>query len=94
VVKGIAARVLSTFVEPQLELHLGWIERALGEHPWFAGEQFSAADIQMSFPVEASAARGGVGAGTPKAQAWLDRIHTRPAYQKALERGGPYQLLS
>jgi glutathione S-transferase len=93
VVKGIAGRVLSTFVDPQLELHGGWVERALGEHAWFAGETFSAADIQMSFPVEASAARGGLKEGAPKARAWLERIHARPAYQKALERGGPYRIL-
>jgi glutathione S-transferase len=92
VVKSVANRVLSTFVDPQLETHFGWMESELGSREWFAGDTFSGADIQMSFPVEASAARGGVGA-RPKLRAFLDRIHERPAYKRALEKGGPYELL-
>jgi len=59
---------------------------------WFAGDTFSAADIQMSFPVEASAERAGLDASRPKLGAFLKRIHARPAYQKARERGGPYSF--
>jgi glutathione S-transferase len=60
--------------------------------PWFAGTEFTAADIQMSFPLEAAAARGGLEQGHPHAMAFLERIHARPAYQRALERGGPYAV--
>ena len=62
---------------------------------WFAGDEFTAADIQMSFPDRRRAAsRGGLDASRPKLFAFLDRIHARPAYQRALERGGPYALMS
>ncbi|RZA27663.1 MAG: glutathione S-transferase, partial [Lysobacteraceae bacterium] len=65
----------------------------LGKSGWFAGEDFSAADIQMSFPVEAAAARAGAG-GRPNLARFLQRIHARPAYQRALEKGGSFDLLS
>ena len=57
---------------------------------WFAGDAFSAADIQMSFPLEAAASRGGLDASRPRLKAFLERIHARPAYRRALERGGEY----
>ncbi|MEG2962054.1 MAG: glutathione binding-like protein, partial [Janthinobacterium sp.] len=59
---------------------------------WFAGNEFTAADIQMSFPLEAAAMRGGLDERQPKLTAFLQRIHARPAYQRALERGGPYDF--
>jgi glutathione S-transferase len=64
----------------------------LAKSEWFAGGEFSAADIQMSFPLEAASARGGLDGSYPKAMAWLERIHARPAYNRALEKGGPYQV--
>jgi glutathione S-transferase len=67
-------------------------EGELGKSAWFAGNDFTAADIQMSFPLEAAATRAGLEIGHPRAMAFLERIHGRPAYQRALERGGPYQL--
>jgi len=85
--------VLQTFVEPQIRLHLGYLEGELAHGPWFAGDEFSAADIQLSFPIEAAAARGGLGVEFPRLHAFLERIHARPAYQRALEKGGPYALL-
>jgi glutathione S-transferase len=94
VVRGIAATVMRKFVTPQLRLHFEWIERELERSEWFAGDAFSAADVQMSFPLEAAAARGVLGAAHPRSRAWLERIHARPAYQRALEQGGPYELLS
>lgn len=93
VVKGIVAKVSSGFIDPQIKLHLSFQEQTLQQSQWFAGDEFSAADIQMSFPLEGAAARGGLGA-YPRLQEFLDRIHARPAYQKALEVGGPYQLMS
>ncbi len=93
------ARVLShgvkdRFLNPRLDQHLDYLEAELGKTPWFAGHEFTAADIQMSFPVEAAAARAGLDASRPNLWASIERIHARPAYQRALERGGPYDLMS
>jgi glutathione S-transferase len=66
------------------------MEAELAQRDWFAGAEFGAADVMMSFPLEAAAQRGGLGANQPKLSAFLDRIHARPAYRRALERGGPY----
>ncbi len=94
VLKQIAHRVQQTLVNPQLKLHIGYWESELEKSAWFAGDAFSAADIQMSFPVEAVAARAPFASNYPKLTAFLERIHSRPAYVRALERGGPYGLLS
>ena len=94
IARGIVGKVRTTFIDPQLKLHLGYIESELGKSSWFAGEELTAADIQMSFPLEAAAARGGAEAGAPKISAFLQRIHARPAYKIALEKGGVYELLS
>ena len=91
--RAIAQKVMSSFVQPNIDRHLAYLESELATRDWFAGSEFSAADIQMSFPLEAAAARGGLGASHPRLQAFLQRIHARPAYQRALERGGPYELL-
>ena len=92
--RAIAGQVKKTFIGPQIALHLGFIESELGARTWFAGDAFTAADIQMSFPLEAAAARGGLDGARPKLMSFLERIHARPAYQRALEKGGPYELLS
>ena len=63
------------------------MEAALAERPWFAGDALTAADVMMSFPLEAAVSRGGLGPSRPNTMAWLERIHARPAYQKALEAG-------
>lgn len=89
-VRGIAGRAKTGFVEPQLTLHMDFWEAELAATGWFAGPAFSAADVMMSFPVEAAAARAGLRDGRPRASAWLERVHARPAYAHALERGGPY----
>ena len=89
-VKGIAGRAKSGFVEPQLKLHMDFWEGELAATGWFAGPAFSAADVMMSFPVEAAGARAGLAEGRPRCVEWLSRIHARAAYQRALERGGPY----
>jgi len=90
IARGIADKVVGTFVQPQLDTHLGFLEAELGKRTWFAGDQFSGADIQMSFPLEAAASRGGLDGRYPNLVAWLARIHARPAYRRALERGGKY----
>jgi glutathione S-transferase len=92
-VRRIADGVRKTFVEPQIKLHLDYLEGELSKSTWFASDEFTAADIQMSFPVEGAASRGGLDGTRPKLMAFLERIHGRAAYKRALERGGPYELL-
>lgn len=93
IARRIADRVDAGFIAPNLRRHLDFMESELGRSAWFAGDAFSAADIMMSFPVEVSVARGGLDAGKPKLNDWLERIHARPAYQRALQRGGPYSIV-
>jgi glutathione S-transferase len=90
-VRAIATGAQKSYIDPQLALHMAFWEHSLSETAWFAGEEFSAADIQMSFPVEAAAARSGIPLG-PKLQGFLERIHARPGYQRALSAGGPLNL--
>ena len=92
VAKGIASKVKALMIEPNLKRQLDFMESELERSEWFAGDEFSAADIQMSFPVEAAAQRAGLDASRPKLMAYLKRIHARPAYQRALARGGPYSF--
>jgi len=92
VVRKVSSQALTTLVNPQLKQHMSFWESELTKSEWFAGDAFTAADIQMSFPLEAAAARGGLEQGHPAAMAFLDRIHARPAYQRALEQGGPYEV--
>ncbi len=93
VTRAISARVQDEFILPQIQRHLDFLEDELSQRRWFAGRSFSAADVQMSFPLEAAASRDVLGEGRPKLAAFLDRIHARPAYQRALQRGGEYSLL-
>ena len=70
--------------------HLDWLEDELGTRAWFAGDDFSAADVMMSFPLEIARGRAGLGPDHPNLLDWLERIHARPTYAAALEAGGPY----
>jgi glutathione S-transferase len=90
--KAIAGKAKSGYIQPQIDLHLDYMEAELGKNEWFAGDKFTAADIQMSFPIEGVASRGGLDGSRPKLMAFLERIHSRPAYQRALERGGEFKL--
>ena len=92
IAKAISGKVKSGFILPQITTHLDFMEAELGKSLWFAGDEFTGADIQMSFPLEAAAARGGLDATRPKLMAYLARIHARPAYQRALAKGGPFTL--
>lgn len=93
IARAIATKVLDGFVLPNIERQLAFMEAELAQHPWFAGPAFSAADVQMSFPLEAAAARGGLDARYPRLGGFLERIHARPAYRRALERGGSYRII-
>jgi glutathione S-transferase len=91
--RAIAKGANTTLLDPQIGSHFMFLEGELGKREWFAGADFTAADIQMSFPLEAAAARAPIVRQMPKLSAFLDRIHARPAYKRALEEGGPYELM-
>jgi glutathione S-transferase len=90
IARRIAATVTDAFIAPNIKRHFDHIESELNSHPWFAGEQFTAADVQMSFPLEIAVPRAGLNPSRPKSIAFLERIHAREAYKRALERGGKY----
>lgn len=90
VARGISKAMNANMIDPQLTAHTALWEAELARSAWFAGDAFSAADIMMSFPIEAGGSRIAYGADKPRLKAFLKAIHARPAYQRALERGGPY----
>jgi glutathione S-transferase len=92
IARRIAAGAQSGFIGPQITRHLDFMESEIANRPWFAGAEFTAADVQMSFPLEAAAQRGGLNSSRPKLMSFLERIHEREAYKRALERGGPYDF--
>jgi glutathione S-transferase len=87
---GLLGRPARGTIQKMLDAHLDWVESELAARPWFAGDEFTAADVMMSFPLEASRHRAGLDERRPNLIAWLDRIHARAAYQAALANGGPY----
>lgn len=89
IARAIAKGANSAFIGPQLKTHLDYMEAELEKADWFAGNTFSAADIQMSFPLEAARARAGLDESRPRLMDFLQRIQQRPAYKRAVERGGP-----
>ena len=93
IAKKIATTVKSSYIDPEIVQQLDYMEKEIAKTGWFAGKAFSAADIQMSFPLEAAASRGGLDLRYAKLTDFLQRIHARRAYKRALERGGAYELL-
>ena len=93
IAKAISAKVKQLFILPNIENNLAFLEAELNKSTWFAGAEFTAADVQISFMLEAAASRGGLDARYPKLMAYLARIHARPAYKRALERGGKYDFV-
>ncbi len=77
-------------IQPMIDIHLDYVESELAQRPWFAGPEMTAADVMMSFPLEAARSRAGLDGSRPATIAWLDKVHARPAYQAALAKGGPY----
>lgn len=92
VAKVINRKVKQTYLEPQISQQLGYMEAELEKSTWFVGDEFTAADIQLSFPLEAAASQSNLDAGYPQLKTFLERIHARPAYQKAIKRGGNYDF--
>lgn len=87
---GILGKPARPRIQAMIDVHLDYLEEELAERDWFACTEFTAADIMMSFPLEAASHRAGLDGTRPCLSAWLDRIHARPAYREALRRGGPY----
>ena len=87
---GLLGRPARPTIQRMIDQHLDWLESELSARPWFAGEAFSAADVMMSFPLEAARHRAGLDERRPNLTDWLERIHARPAYGAALAKGGPY----
>jgi len=77
-------------IQPMIDVHLDYVESELAQRPWFAGDAMTAADIMMSFPLEAARSRGGLNESRSATIAWLGKVHARPAYQAGLKKGGPY----
>jgi glutathione S-transferase len=92
IARAISSKVVGMAVTPNLERQWDFMEAELTRSKWFAGDKFSAADIQMSFPLEAAAQRAGLDGRRPRLMSFLKRIHARPSYKRALERGGPYSF--
>jgi glutathione S-transferase len=94
IARGIADKVESSFIAPNLQRQVAFMEGELADRAWFSGDAFTAADVQMSFPLEAAAQRAGLSKEkTPRLHDWLGRIHARPAYARALVQGGPYDFV-
>ena len=91
IARAIVSKVKGGFIDPNLERIVGYIETELGRSEWFAGDMFTAADIQMSMPVEAATRRVGA---RPAMARFLERTHARPAYERAIEKGGELSILS
>lgn len=90
--RAIVGGVEQAFLGPQLKLHLDYVEAELGKSQWFVGDELTGADFQMSFPLEAASARAG-GAQRPRIKAFVERIQSRPAYRRAIDKGGAYGIL-
>lgn len=88
--RAISGKVGSAFLNPNLATQVRFWEDSLANAPWFAGAELTGADIMMSFPIEAANTRGLLKGNYPRLNAFLAAIHARPAWQRALERGGPY----
>ena len=93
VAKGIVGKVRSGYLDANVNRNLDFMESTLAESDWFCGDEMTAADIQMSFPVEAAEVRTDLARDYPNLGGFLERIRALPAYQAALEKGGPYELM-
>ena len=92
VARKLCEQVQRKLIDPNIASAVQLMESHLTHHKWFAGEELTVADFQMSFPVEAAFARAAGAADLPCLRAYRDRMQARPAYQRALEKGGPVLL--
>lgn len=93
VAKGIAKKVRDGYLGPNVRRNLEFMESRLAESEWFCGDDFTAADVQMSFPLEAAEVRTDLASGYPHLARFLERIRARPAWKRALDKGGHYELM-
>lgn len=94
IAKSITGKVMGSFIQPNINNHLAFVNAHLKGKTWFVDEKLTGADFQMIFPLEAAAARDKLPERYPEIQRYLEHVHNRPAYQKALTVGGPYKLMS
>lgn len=92
IARGIAEKVRDAYLDPNLKRNLGFVEMTLNESAWLCGEELSAADIQMSFALEAAEVRTPLRESYPNIARFLQRARERDAYGAALKKGGPYSL--
>ncbi len=92
IARKLADKVSGGFIDPNLTRHLAFLGAHLEKHAWITGDEFTAADIQMSYPLESAVARGKDFGVSQKLVDWVAKIHARPAFKRALEKGGPYEL--
>ncbi|MEJ8567163.1 glutathione S-transferase family protein [Elongatibacter sediminis] len=93
IARGITGKVREGYLDQNVQRNMDFLEATLAKSHWFCGDDFTAADIQMSFALEAAAVRTNLDAGYPNLSVCLERMHARPAYKAALDKGGPYQLM-
>ena len=93
VAKGIAGKVRASYLDANVSSNLAFMEQTLSESKWFCGDRFTAADVQMSFPLEAAEIRIDLASNYPRLTEFLQTIRDRPAYKAALDRGGHYELM-
>lgn len=92
IARAIAEKVDAAYTRVEMQKQFAFIEGHLATEAYFAGESFSAADIQMSYPIDAKDLQGELSARYPNTQAWLDKVKMRPGYQAAVARGGANAL--
>lgn len=88
----IVDKLMAAYYGPIIAKNMDYIESHLAHNAWFAGEELTGADIQMSFPLEAAVARGNT-KSFPNITKFVKKVHARPAYQAALEKGGKYDYV-
>lgn len=93
VARGIARKFRKAYLTPNIERNLEFVESALSGSRWFCGPDLTAADIQMSYAMEAAEVRTNLGQAGPHCVAFLRRMRERPAYRAALDKGGHYELM-
>jgi glutathione S-transferase len=93
IAKGIVGKVRAGYLGPNIERNLDFMNAALAESTWFCGDAMTAADIQMSFALEAAEVRTNLASDYPRLAGFLERVRALPSYQSALGKGGPYALM-
>ncbi|POU70764.1 glutathione S-transferase [Leclercia sp. LSNIH6] len=89
--KVLGQGVEKAYLNRQLETHARFLDSSLEKHRWFAGDHLSMADVQMSFPVFALLERGGID-NLSRLQSWKKNVEMRPAWQRAIQQGGPFEI--